>query len=101
MASDLGEERDATVQNVVDEVFEVFKPLARCEWLVWGGDLLFSEMRDDIERERVRKEREEVHEAAALAKKAKLDARKATLVEARSLVLAEFRAKTISKDDLQ
>jgi hypothetical protein len=101
MATDLGEDRGATVQNVFDEVLEAFKPLARREWLAWGGDLLFSEMRDEIERERVRKEQEEAREAAALAKKAELDARKAALVEARSLVLAEFRAKTISKDDLQ
>jgi hypothetical protein len=101
MANDLGEDRGATVQNVFDEVLEAFKPLARREWLAWGGDLLFSEMRDEIEMERVRKEREEAREAAALVKKAELDARKAALVEARSLVLAEFRAKTISKDDLQ
>jgi hypothetical protein len=101
MATDLGEDRDATVQKVFDEVIDLFKPLARRDWLAWGGDLLFSEMRDDIERERVRKEREEAREAAAVAKKAELDARKTALVEARSLVLAEFRAKTISKDDLQ
>jgi hypothetical protein len=82
MATDLGEDRDATIQKVFDEVINLFKPLARCDWLAWGGDLLFLEMRDDIERERVQKEQEEAREAAALAKKAQLDARKAVLVEA-------------------
>ena len=53
---DLGEERDPTVQRVVDEVFENFKPLARREWLAWGGDLLFAELSEEVAREQVEEE---------------------------------------------
>jgi hypothetical protein len=42
MADGLGEERSAKVQKVMDEAFELYTPKARCEWLSWGGDLLFS-----------------------------------------------------------
>jgi hypothetical protein len=56
MATDLGKDRDTTIQKVFNEVSNLFKPLAQREWLSWGGDLLFSEMQDKIERERVQKE---------------------------------------------
>ena len=108
MAEDLGEERDATVQKVVDEVSEVFKPLARREWIAWGRALLFGELREELARQQAEDEarralevEERVHEAAAAAKAAGLIDRRATLADARNSVLAQFRAKTLSKDELQ
>jgi hypothetical protein len=51
MADGLGEERSAEVQKVVDEAFELYSPKAWREWLSWGGDLLFSDLQELVERE--------------------------------------------------
>jgi hypothetical protein len=106
------------VQEVVDEVFALFAPLARREWLSWGGDLLFSDMKEQVEREERREKEARLREAeeserlakreaeeeakrvAAEAKAERLEAWKVALGEARKSVLAEFRAKTLSKEDL-
>lgn len=108
LVDDLGEERDAAVQNIVNEVFELFAPMARREWLSWGGELLFTALQERVAREereleaaRVREEEEETRRVAEAAKKAKLDARKTALFEAKNAVLANFRAKALSKEDLR
>jgi hypothetical protein len=106
------------VQEVVEEAFSLFAPLLRRDWLSWGGELLFSDLREQVEREeREEKEarlreaeesermaRREVEEeakcVAAEAKAARLEARRVALGEVRKLVLAEFWAKTLLKDDL-
>jgi hypothetical protein len=93
--------------------------LACCEWLEWGGKLLFSELQDEVVRKEQEvaeakawaeaeavevkrlEEEEEARQAAAAAKKMLLNARKAVLVKARKTVLAGFHMKTLSKDDLQ
>jgi hypothetical protein len=119
LALDLGEERDSAIQVVIVEVAELFKLLARREWLEWGGELLFSELRNKVEQEeqvatevkawaeaeaakaKHLEEKEHVHQDAANAKVGKLEEWKAALVEARKTVLAAFHAKSISKEDLQ
>jgi hypothetical protein len=119
LADDLGEERDSAVQKVIVEAFELFAPLARREWLSWGGELLFSDLAEQVEREereaaeaKARAEaeaaeakrledEERARRDAAAAKAAKLQGRKAALLAARSAALAGFRAKTLSKEDLQ
>ena len=108
LADGLGEERDSIVQKVVDEVFELFKPLARREWLSWGGDLLFSDLYEEVERERkeeevirILEEENAIRQAEETAKKTKIEDRKAALGAARNAALLEFRAKTLSKEDLQ
>jgi hypothetical protein len=106
------------VQVVVEEAFALFAPLARREWLSWGGDLFFSDLKEKVEREEQEKEEARLREAeesermakqeaeeeakrvAAEAKAARVEARKAALGEARKSVLADFRAKTLSKEDL-
>jgi hypothetical protein len=119
MADGLGEERGPIVQKVVDDVFNLFAPMARREWLPWGGDLLFSDLQEEIEREvheaeakrrmdeeqaeveRKRVEEEGERRAAAAAKTERLAARRAALNEARRAAMLEFRAKTLSREDLQ
>jgi hypothetical protein len=119
MADALGEEREPSIQKVVDKVFGLFVPMARREWLSWGGDLLFSDLQDEIEceeeeakarrrmveqeAEEVRKqlEEEEARQAAAEAKSDRLAARRAALGEARRAAMLEFRAKTLSREGLQ
>jgi hypothetical protein len=51
MVDTLGEEWSAEVQKVVDEVFKVYAPMVRPEWLSWGGELLFSDLQEAVERE--------------------------------------------------
>jgi len=96
------------VQKVVDEVFQLFSPMARREWLVWGGELLFPDLSDQVERERqeeevrrVREQEEEAKRAKEDAKKAKIEARRGALAEARNALLAAFCAKTVPKEELQ
>jgi hypothetical protein len=106
------------MQEVVDEAFALFAPLARKGWLSWGGELLFSDLKEQVEceeweeketglqaaeeSEQVAKQEveEEARHVAAEAKAERLKARKVTLGKARKSVLAEFRAKTLSKEDL-
>ena len=40
----------------MDEVFEMFKLLAHQEWIVWGGDLLFTELREQVAKEEAEEE---------------------------------------------
>jgi hypothetical protein len=93
---------------MMQEVVGAYAPLARREWLLWGGELLFPELREEVEKEerekeeaRKREEEEESKRAAARAKAAMLEARKAALGEAQRAIMAEFRAKTLSRDQLQ
>jgi hypothetical protein len=51
LANSLGEERGQAVQEVIKEAFVLFAPLARQDWLSWGGELLFSDMKEQVERE--------------------------------------------------
>ena len=44
------------MQKVVDEVFEVFKLLAHQEWIVWGSDLLFTDLHEEVAREEAEEE---------------------------------------------
>ena len=104
----MGEERSEKVQALVNEVFALFVPLARCDWLMWGGELLFADLQEQVEREeqeaeaaRVREWEEEACRAAEEARKTKIDARRAVLAKARAEVLDGFRAKTISMEELQ
>jgi hypothetical protein len=119
MANGLGEEHGPIVQKVVDDVFNLFAPTAHSEWLPWGGDLLFSDLQEEIEREvreaeakrwmdeeqaeveRKRVEEEGERRVAAAAKTERLVARRAALNEARQAAMLEFRVKTLSREDLQ
>jgi hypothetical protein len=85
------------------------------EWLSWGGELLFSDLAEQAEHEereaaqaeakaaaaKCLEEEEWARQDAAAAKAAKLEEWKVALIVARSAALADFRAKTLSKDDLQ
>jgi hypothetical protein len=53
----LGEVRSSTIQKLVDEVIELLSPMAHREWLPWGGEILFSGLREDIEREECKAEK--------------------------------------------
>jgi hypothetical protein len=89
-------------------VFEAFKPLARREWLAWGGELLFGDLREEVAKEeaeeearRAREVEDGIQEAAAAAKAARIEDRRAALVVTRNSALAEFRAKSLSKEELK
>jgi hypothetical protein len=115
----LGEEWGSNIQKVVNEVFNLFAPKAHCEWLPWGGKLLFSDLQEEVEREireaeakrqveemeaaAVRKfaEEEESQRVAVQAKAERLEVHRAALGEARRAVMLAFRAKTFSKEGLQ
>jgi hypothetical protein len=43
------------VQEVVEEAFMLFMPLVHQKWLSWGGELLFLDLKEQVEH----KEREE------------------------------------------
>jgi hypothetical protein len=108
LAESLGEDRGPVVKGMMQEVVGAYAPLARREWLSWGGELLFPELREEVEKEerekeeaRKREEEKESKQAAAKAKAATLEARKAALGEAQRAIMAEFRAKTLSRDELQ
>jgi hypothetical protein len=119
LALDLGEECDPAVQDIIIKVVKLFKLLAHCEWLEWGGELLFSELQDEVaceEREAAEakawaeaeaaeakhlEDEEQARQDAAAAKAAKLQGQKAALLVAHSAALAGFHAKTLSKEDLQ
>jgi hypothetical protein len=106
------------MQEVIDEAFALFAPLAHKGSLSWGGELLFSDLKEQVEcEEREEKEaglwaaeeservakreaEEEARRVAAEAKVERLEARKAALGEARKLVLAKFHAKTLPKEEL-
>jgi hypothetical protein len=119
MADGLGEERRPIIQNVMDKVFDLFALMACREWLSWGRDLLFSNLQEEIEREACEAEakgqmeeeqieiekrciEEEERRRVAVAMKAeKLTAHRAALGEACWAAMLEFRAKTLSWEDLQ
>ena len=72
------------MQKMVDEVFDLFKPLAHREWLEWGGDLLLvAKEQAEEEARRAREVEEGVREAAAAAQAARLDDRRAALVKSK------------------
>jgi hypothetical protein len=93
--------------------------MARREWLSWGGELLFPDLQDEVEREeqeaegkrqmeeqeaegaRKRIEEEKARRATADAKADRIAARKAALGEARRAAMLEFRAKILSREGLQ
>jgi hypothetical protein len=119
MADSLGEERGPVVQKVVDEVFNLFAPMARHEWLPWGGELLFPDLQEAVEREvrevKVKRRMEEeaaeaaqkkaeeegTRRSAAEAKAAKIEAQRAALGQARREAMLVFRAKALSREELQ
>jgi hypothetical protein len=119
MADGLGKERSAEVQKLVDKVFELYTPMARPEWLSWGGELLFSDLQEAVERElrelevkrrleeeekeavRKKADEEETRRLAVEAKAAWIEARRAALGQARQAAMLEFRAKTMSREELQ
>jgi len=89
-------------------VFELFKPLARRDWISWGGELLFGDLREEVAKEeaeeevrRAREVEDGIREAAAATKAARIEEQWAALAKSRSLVLVQFRAKVLSKEDLQ
>jgi hypothetical protein len=102
----------------MEEAFALFTPLARREWLSWGGDLFFSDMKEEVEREEQeekearlweaeeserivkREAEEETKHMATEAKAVRVEAWKVALGEARKSVLADFWAKTLSKEEL-
>jgi hypothetical protein len=106
------------VQEVVEEAFMLFMPLVHQEWLSWGGELLFSDLKEQVEHEEreekearlreaeksehmaKREAEEEVKCVAAEAKMARVEAWKVVLGKARKSVLADFQAKTLLKEDL-
>jgi hypothetical protein len=47
----LGEARLSAIQKLIDEVIELLGPMAHREWLPWGGEILFSGLREDVDRE--------------------------------------------------
>jgi hypothetical protein len=51
MAEGLGKERGPVVKGMMQEVVGAYAPLVCREWLSWGGELLFSELREEVERE--------------------------------------------------
>jgi alpha-mannosidase len=51
MVDGLSEECSAEVQKIVDKVFELYAPMAQRQWLLWGGELLFSDLQEAVERE--------------------------------------------------
>ena len=65
---------------MVDEVFELFKPLACRDWILWGGELLFGDLREEVAKEEAKEEvrraqevEDGIQEAAAAAKAARLE----------------------------
>jgi hypothetical protein len=108
MADGLGVERSSFVEDLIEEVTKSFEPLARREWLEWGGDLLFVSYKAQIEAEdramveQKRREEEEVERQRAADEKAKkLQERREVLRVARGRAIAEFREKTLSKEGLK
>jgi hypothetical protein len=108
LAESLGEERGPVVKGMMQEVVGAYAPLAHWEWLSWGGELLFPELREEVEKEecekeeaRKCKEEKKSKRAAANVKAATLEARKAALGKAQRSIMAEFRAKTLLRDELQ
>jgi hypothetical protein len=115
----MGKERPSEVQNLVNEVFDLFAPLARREWVAWGGELLYGDLKEEMEREtRVAEERRHQEEAEAqLARDqeaeakarrqaeedraSRIAARRAALADEGKALLAAYRAKEISKEDLK
>jgi hypothetical protein len=86
----------------------MFEPLARREWLEWGGILLFSKLQEELDEEvRVaeeakRREEEEVEQQRVADEKAsKLQERREALRLARAQAIGEFRSKTLSKEGLK
>jgi hypothetical protein len=39
------------MQEVVEEAFALFAPLAHRDWLLWGGELLFLDLKEQVEQE--------------------------------------------------
>jgi hypothetical protein len=120
MADGLSEECGPVVQNVIDEVFNLFVPMAHREWLSWGRDLLFSDLQEEIEQEvheaeakqqmeeeQVEIEKRHVEEeerrqvAVTVKAEKKLAAHRAALGKARRAAMLEFHAKTLFWEDLQ
>jgi hypothetical protein len=119
MVDGLGKEHSAEVQKIVDEVFELYALMARPEWLSWGSELLFSDLQEAVEcelreleakrrleekeKEAVRKkaDEEEMRRLAVEAKVAWIEVQRAALGQARRAAMLEFRAKTLSREELQ
>jgi hypothetical protein len=119
MADGLGEERSAKVQKIVDEVFELYAPMARPEWLSWGGELLFSDLQEVVERElreleakqrleekekeaaRKKADEEEMRRLAVKAKAARIEAWRAVLGQAHRAAMLKFCVKMLSREELQ
>jgi hypothetical protein len=111
--------RSAEIGDLLSEVMEVFEPLARREWLSWGGKLLFGRLQAEVdaeekqekkrrqeeEKEAERRRREEEKEAEQRRreeeKAGRLRGRREALVAARRAVLEDFRAKKVSKEELR
>ena len=108
LADGVGDEHSEKVQVLVNEVFTLFAPLMQRKWLLWGGELLFTDLQEQVEREewekeavRVREWEEEMHWAAEEARKTKINVRRAVLAKVWVEVLNGFWAKRISKEELQ
>jgi hypothetical protein len=96
------------VKQVVFEAYTAFAPLARREWLSWGGDILFFKLKEEVEEEerkaeedRARSAEEEARRLAEDAKRAEFAVRRAALEETRDLLFADFRAKRVTKEELR
>lgn len=119
LAEGLEEDRSEAIQKIVDEACGLFAPLARREWVSWGGEVLFLDLAEELEREekeaaeakareeaewaeaRRREAEEEAKREAAAARTAKVETRRKVLEETRAALSAEFLARTISKEELR
>jgi hypothetical protein len=107
LAESLSEERGPVVKGMMQEVVGAYAPLARREWLSWGGELLFPELQEEVEKEEREKEEarkceeeKESKRAAANMKAATLEARKAALGEAqRSIMELAAEEYAIEKEE--
>jgi NADH dehydrogenase/NADH:ubiquinone oxidoreductase subunit G len=104
----LGEKRAGVIQNLIDEVIELFGPMARREWVSWGGEYLFSGLKEDMEEEEREAEakrlwdaEEEAKRVASEAKEAALEVQRQALAQARESLRSDFRAKRITKEELR
>ena len=100
--------RSAEIGDLLSEVMEVFEPLARREWLSWGGKLLFGRLQAEVdaeEKQEKKRRQEEEKEAERRRreeeKAGRLRGRREALVAARRAVLEDFRAKKVSKEELR
>jgi hypothetical protein len=108
MADGLGEERSVFVEDLLCEVIKAFESIARREWLEWGGRFIFSKLQSEVDvevqaaTEAKQREEEEAERQWVTDGRAKhLEERREALRVARVTLAGEFRAKTLSKEDLR